>query len=953
MSDRWNQIDRLLGSALEREPGDRARFLDEACEGDANLRREVEGLLAAHEQAGSFLEPMRVAGGAQTAVSAKLRSLVGQELTHYEILSILGEGGMGVVYKARDKQLGRYVAVKILPAHLVSDPERKKRFVQEAKAASALNHPNIVTIYEIARDKGIDFIAMEHVVGKTLDELIPRKGMQLKEALSVAIGIADALTAAHVVGIIHRDLKPGNVMVSESGQVKVLDFGLAKLASRNESAVDNAQTLPSGIGPKTEEGAILGTASYMSPEQAEGKKLDARSDIFSFGSVLYEMVTGRRAFQGGSIASIIAAILKEDPKPANQITEALPKELERVIVRCLRKDRERRWQTMADLKVALQELKEESDSGVLATAAPTLKTSRTMTVLLLIFLAVVVLTVLGWFWFGRSRSTPEEVPLTAVPLTSYPGIESFPSFSPDGSQVAFSWNGPKQDNFDIYVKVIGTEPPLPLTSNPAKDYSPAWSPDGRWIAFCRDLPRGKVAIVLISPIGGWERKLTETNSPDPYGILGPLLTWSPDSHWLVIADNYGRTPGLFLYSIETGEKHRLTSAPASSEGDWGPAFSPDGHTLAFSRCTGSMDLYLLRFSNDFKPLAEPKRLTSEASSPVWTQGNEIVFCSPGFGLWRMPVLKPAKPQRLPFAPDQTLRPAISRQGKRLAYAVDRNDYNIWRVDLLGPDRKSGNPFQLISSTQQDDDPAYSPDGKKIAFVSDRSGSAEVWICDSDGSKQVKLTSFGGAGEFVKGPKWSPDNQSIAFFANRGGNIDIYVIGADGGATRRLTADPANDGWPYWSRDGQWIYFRSNRKGSEIWKVPSKGGEEFQCTRDDGADLPHESLDGRWLYYSKGWPGPESVWRMPLAGGESTRVFDGVHPGGLWTVGKEGIYFFTVADEKGHTDLNLYEFATGKTRTIRTIERPVSFFAVSPDGRTILYTQLDQEGSDLMLVENFR
>src|SRR5262249_11215864 len=236
------------------------------------------------------------------------------------------------------------------------------------------------------------------------------------------------------------------------------------------------------------------------------------------------------------------------------------------IVRCLRKHRERRFQNMADLKVALQELKEESDSGVLGTAAPTLKTPRTMTVLLPIFLAVVVLTVLGWFWFSRSRSTPEEVPLKAVPLTSYPGSELYPSFSPDGSQVAFSWNGEKQDNFDIYVKVIGTEPPLPLTTNPAKDYSPAWSPDGRWIAFCRDLPGAKVAVILISPIGGTEQKLTETNSPDTYGSPGSLLAWFPDSRSLVIIDrDKSSGDSLFWYSVETREKHRLTSAPADSD----------------------------------------------------------------------------------------------------------------------------------------------------------------------------------------------------------------------------------------------------------------------------------------------------------------------------------------------------------------------------------------------------
>jgi Tol biopolymer transport system component len=521
--------------------------------------------------------------------------------------------------------------------------------------------------------------------------------------------------------------------------------------------------------------------------------------------------------------------------------------------------------------------------------------------------------------------------------------------------VAFSWNGEKQDNYDIYVKVLGSEPHFRLTTDRARDYSPTWSPDGRWIAFCRELSGAKVAVWLISPIGGPERKITETNSADPVGGYGSLVTWSPDSHSLVISDSDGeaKPPGLFLLSVDTGKKRRLTS-PSIGDGDRDPAFSPDGHTLAFSRYG---DLCLLDLSDDFKPLAEPKRLTSGTafSSPVWTpDGKELVFYTPlgmGSGLWRMPVLKPAKPQRLPFASNQAHRPAVSRQGKRLAYAVNRNDYNIWRVDLLGPDRKVGNPARLISSTQGESTPAYSPDGKKIAFQSDRSGDSEIWVCDKDGSNQVKLTSIGAGGGFVVGPQWSPDNQSIAFWAGPGGsldNFDIYVVDGNGGAPKRMTTDPAADSWPNWSRDGQWLYFA---KGGEIWKMPFKGGKEIQVSRDNGADWPHESPDGKWLYYTKGWPGPQSVWRMPVAGGEAIKVLDAVNFG--WTVGKDGIYFSTVADEKRHADLSVYEFATGKTRKIRTMERPGGEITVSPDCPTILYTQLDEEASDLMLVENFR
>ena len=261
--------------------------------------------------------------------------MIGKTISHYSILEKLGEGGMGVVYKARDARLDRFVAIKVLPADKIADPERKQRFVQEAKAASSLNHPNIITIYDIGQADGVDFISMECVSGKALDRLIPRHGMRLKEALKSAVQIADALARAHAAGIVHRDLKPGNIMVNEHGLVKVLDFGLAKLTEATPAGGDEPTRT---MRPTTEEGKIVGTVSYMSPEQAEGKKVDARSDIFSFGAVLYEMVTGTQAFHGDTKASTLAAILKDNPRPASQLVEGLPREVERLISRCLRKE---------------------------------------------------------------------------------------------------------------------------------------------------------------------------------------------------------------------------------------------------------------------------------------------------------------------------------------------------------------------------------------------------------------------------------------------------------------------------------------------------------------------------------------------------------------------------------------------------------------------------------------
>jgi Tol biopolymer transport system component/tRNA A-37 threonylcarbamoyl transferase component Bud32 len=887
--------------------------------------------------------------------------VIGQTISHYRIIEKLGEGGMGVVYKARDTRLDRFVAIKVLPAEKVADPERKERFVQEAKAASSLNHPNIITIYDIGQAEGVDFISMECVVGKTLDQLIPRRGMRLNEALKCAVQIADALARAHSAGIVHRDLKPGNIMVNEHGLVKVLDFGLAKLTEPTSASEDDATRT---LRPSTEEGKIVGTVAYMSPEQAEGKKVDARSDIFSFGSVLYEMVTGGQAFHGDTKASTLAAILKDNPRPASQLVDRLPREVERLISRCLRKEVDQRSQHMDDVKIALQELKEESDSGVLGTADASRPNPRRRLHWVLSVAAALVIATVG-VWLLRSKKDVQEAPLVAVPLTSYPGNELWPSFSPDGTQVAFTWDGEKQDNSDIYVKQIGVEPAYRLTNDPAMDYSPAWSPDGRSIAFLREVSAGKTAIMLIPQRGGSERILAEIDGAVHGLAYGPFLCWTPDSRWLVVPTSTTgqRGWGLHLFSRETGEQRPLTNPPIEELGDTAPAVSPDGRTLVFSRISPdyyNVTLWLLRLGEGYKPLDREEKIQTGQmtnTSAAWLpDGTEFVFSSgtgTDIGLSRITASKGALPRRISLDVSAPLAPAISRLGNRLAFVTEKDDLNIWRIDLKGPGQKPGLPFPFISSTQVEYYPAFSPDGRRIAFMSQRSGTDEIWICDSDGSKAAQLTSLGGSA--IYGPNWSPDGQNIAFTAvQKGMKEDIYSISVNGGTPRRLTTHPAEDKWPYWSHDGKWIYFSSTRSGrEEIWKMPSNGGEAVQITRNSG-DAPQESPDGKFLYYMKGWPDAVSVWRASVDGNQEAKVLDSVHSEGQWAVGKKGIFFFKTPDKIGHSDISFYEFATGQIRKIVTIQRPVNnHIAVSPDGRTILYPQSDESGSVLMLVENFR
>jgi serine/threonine protein kinase len=429
---------------------------------------------------------------------------------------------MGEVCRARDTRLGREVAIKVLPAERMADEHRRARFVQEARAASALNHPHIVTIYEIESAEGVDFIVMELVPGKTLDALIPRHGMRLGEVLRIAIPLADALAAAHAAGIVHRDLKPANVMVTPEGGVKVLDFGLAKLTQAEESAREDATTLDARA-KLSHPGTVAGTPAYMSPEQTSGGRVDARSDVFAFGAVLYEMVTGRRPFGGGSTAEMLASLLKGQPKPPSEVVPDVPKELERIILRCLRKEPARRFQHMTDLKVELEELKEESDSGL---TAPTVRAPRRRGLWVAAGLVGALAVATGGLLLWRSRR-PEPPAPYLVPLTTTAGNESYPTFSPDGDQIAFVWNGEKGDNPDIYIKMIGSGEARRLTTDPADDTFPSWSPDGRQIAFVRSSAGSSTGTIhVVSPLGGADRKVSD----QPVALS--QLSWSPDSRWL-------------------------------------------------------------------------------------------------------------------------------------------------------------------------------------------------------------------------------------------------------------------------------------------------------------------------------------------------------------------------------------------------------------------------------------
>jgi Tol biopolymer transport system component/tRNA A-37 threonylcarbamoyl transferase component Bud32 len=889
--------------------------------------------------------------------------MVGRVVSHYEIVEKLGEGGMGAVYKARDTRLGRLVALKILPPDKVQDAERRRRFVQEARAASALNSPHIVTIHEIDEADGVHFIAMELAEGRTLAERIGRRGLPLREALVVASQIADALARAHAQGIVHRDLKPANIVVTTDCVAKVLDFGLAKLVE-TEVTEDESTDLK----PATDEGTILGTAAYMSPEQAQGKRVDARSDIFSFGSVLYEMVTGRRAFSGETKVSTLAAILKEEPKPAGEVAPAVPRELERLIQHCMRKDPARRFQHMDDVRTLLDQLREDSDSGKLAPAAALAGAAfsrRARAGWALAALAAVVGVAALGLWLRRREPPAPPPPLVAVPLTSTPGFEVQPSFSPDGNEVAFAWDGEKQDNFDIYRRLIGTGEPLRLTRDPAWDVSPAWSPDGRTIAFVREPDEGPAGVYLVPALGGAERRVADVAGGLVVDFFYSGLAWTPDGRWLVVADEpTGEPAGLFLLSLESGEKRRLTSAPRGTV-DRDPALSPDGRMLTVSRQIelARGDVYVQRLGPDLAPEGTPRRLTFDdgAASPVWTPDGRDILYSQGSWLserqtWRLTVSSaegtPPTRRPEPFGTDAT-NLAVSPAARRLAFSRRQHDRNLYRVELHGPGGPAGEPERLLSSTRLEHIAEYSPKGDAIAFVSHRSGSQEIWLADADGSNPRQMTSMGGP--VTSNPRWSPDGSQIVFDSRREGSADLYLVGAGGGAPRRLTSDAGYEGEARWSRDGRWIYFHSWRTGpNEVWKMPTGGGESIQVTRNGGRNA-FESPDGKWLYYAKGPQGAVELWRAPLAGGDEVRVLEHLSDGHNYVVATRGVYFLEAVPGNSWPrtgSLRYLDLSSGRLTILRKVLKVSLGLTLSPDGRFLIYAQDDTLGADLLLVDDF-
>jgi serine/threonine protein kinase len=924
--ERWNKVRTLTREARQRSAHDREAYLECIYEVDPALGLDVISLMEPDETASS--------AGAVQGLSQPEILEPGFEVGPYQIVSLLGQGGMGRVYQALDPRIGRFVALKFLPEELERYRHIRARFLEEARVAAALDHPFICKIYEIGEHGDRKFIAMEYVEGQTLSRKLERDRPGLTETVRLGIEIADALENAHQKSVIHRDLKPQNIMITTEGHIKLMDFGLARRVLSSEDTEESWRTNPSGTN------LLVGTLAYMSPEQFYGEAVDHRSDIFTFGIILYELLTGTYPFRCSTKLETANSISNSQPIPFPDESR-VPKDLQRVVMRMLEKDPADRHRSVREVRHDLVDVQ----NAMQAETADWEKRLPARWVSLAVVASIVVLVGLILYWSKPFRETSASS-LNTSPLTSYPRQERWPSFSPDGKRVVFGWNGESADNnFDLYTKTVGSEDLTRLTIDSAQDMYPDWSPDGTKITFARLGGRtdSENGLFLVPASGGPEMQLREGELRDPH--------WSPDARHIAFAA-IPKAPATSsrIYLLSTADlKERQMTFPPANLSDTNPVYSPDGHLLAFVRWTGQEagDVYLVDMDSQ-----RVRRLTSRNRAVfglAWGEGGrEIIFASNDGRegrVWKVPV-SGGEPVATEIAAE-ILSLSFSPARHLLAYEQGFNELNIWRMPGPQSTQRERAPRQLITSTQEDLNPDYSPDGRKILFSSRRTGSSEIWMSDSDGQNLVQLTSLG---QHSGSPRWSPDGRRIAFDSRREGDSDIFVTDPRGRSPVRLTDNRADDVIPSWSRDGKWIYFGSERTGRwEIWKVSVDSRETVRVTHNGGWNAA-ESPDGRYLYYLKAAYSP--LWRKPLGGGGETVVINELIFWPNWKLLPEGIFF---AKDRSFF---LIGYDGDGRRLLSTVQREPDWdgpqwISLSPDEKWIAYSSSDHEVRDIMLVENFR
>lgn len=999
--DRWEQIEHLYHAALEREPEARDEFLDEACAGDSDLRREVEELLDADDPNDSFIQSpaIEIAARALAAIQtgAQSSSPAQRQIGTYQFLNPLGRGGMGEVHLALDARLGRKVAVKLLLAEFTTDAERLRRFEQEARAASALNHPNIITIYEIGETGSAHYIVTEYVEGETLRQRMtaaPEQCVPLSDAIDVALQIATALAAAHEAGIAHRDIKPENVMVRRDGIVKVLDFGLAKLTEGQRDRgtegwrdrVDIESSLRPSVTPSlnlsvppsiTAAGVVMGTPRYMSPEQARGEKVDTRTDIFSLGVTLYEMITGRTPFVGSTSGQMIAAILQDEPPPLAAFAPTAPAELQRLVSKALRKNREERYQEIKDLLLDLKRLKqdlelearerttrsEQANTSRTSSRAETLisKSKRHKLAILLAFAMIAGVAFGLYRWVGFYQSGPLKpalLPALKFDRLTNRGHVVYAAISPDGNRVAYAEM--EEGKQSLWIRQTLKADAVQILAPAVISYY--------WICFSRggdilyyladdayDGTSVRKTLYQISVLGGATPKQVISN-------IWSSVALSPDGRRLAFVrrkvDQPERT--LMLANVDgSGEQVLATrNFPDSFLRDL--AWSPDGKIISCSSTNADESAFetviAVSVTDGTQRQITSRKLVDIRNMAWLADGSGLIMQASDLAeghqsqLWRLSY-PDGEAQKLTNDPNNYLGVSLAVNSNRLVTTKANYSANLW----IAPYGKAGRAIQVTSGNSIDDGEsglAWTPDGK-IVYTSIASGDRDLWIINADGSHKQQLTADAGRNTV---PAVSPDGRYVVFVSDRTGGEDIWRMDINGANLKQLTRSGFAYS-PYCSPDGRWVVYRNGRSGKmTLWKVSIDGGAPSQLTSDDKpADSPAISPDGKLISYIVSNEQNKPMLNIiPFEGGEIIKAIEmpsTYRLNHIWAAdGRAVIYRNRIRDVS-----NLWKQpldCRSPTQLTDFKSNGVSWFDLSHDGKQLVLSR-SAEGSEIVLISNFR
>lgn len=985
-SEKWEQAKQLYENALKCAPDERSQFLAENCGGDEELLREVESLLAFSDQSADFMERPAVEEMAELIVAKN--SPAGKKILQYNVIKLLGEGGMGEVYLAEDTRLKRLIALKILPTSLGENKQFVRRFEREACAASALNHPNILTVHEFGEENGMNFIASEYVKGETLRERLKNgTPLTLSEALGITVQIAAALRAAHESDIIHRDIKPENVMIRDDGLVKVLDFGLAKLTpGKNEFFDSEGET-----ALQTTIGTIMGTVGYMSPEQARGRETDARTDIWSLGIVLYEMLVGRPPFAGETSSDTLAEILMQEPGAI----DGLPDELARILDKALIKERDERYQTVKDMLLDLENFKRELDSSSFfdslknrplpgttgktaiiyknteqITTGPPRLSNRTLVAagVLLVALAVLGGVIIQKFTQTQVQQPPNRLDsLRNKKLITW-GAEAGEEevgarFSPAGTMIAFAQTNNGQSN--ILTRQVPEGKINPVTEGKeGKYYNPIWSPDGQRIAFI--LNRDNQREIWSIPFSGGERTFIRTaEAANTY-----LLKYSKDGKKIYFQASEPQTGlNVFALDLESKKITRLTNFDPAGQAQFFN-ISPDEEQIAYSSLAGDRLHIFVMTIKDGRPVQVTNDNDASDELPFWLpDGKRIIYSSKRDDIFqpRVAYLDEERTEPINLQLSDTLINDVSSDGTRILFQQSQEESDLWKIGIDGK-----NETQITSDPGLELWPDISSDGKNIVFqeVTESKHLLEgtVLIRSLDDKQQISVASNGFS------PVFSPDGQKVAFLRTEGQLRDLWITGRNGDGELRLTTGgiwfPGHSEVPYnraqvrdftWSRDGASLIFCAVKDGlSNVWQAAGDGSRELRQisnNTDENTRLysPIFSPDGTKAAWTSRPPGAIHPKDLYLWDGENSALLFSPEST-IKLIGWSGNNLVVAAIPKDRSTADpgdiLLMLVTAKNRTKDLASIGTAYFnniQLSPDGRRIAFATREDEKDNIRIV----